>query len=469
MFWWVVDYYLTNQYGFFNKNIQYFFNNLLSNPLNKYHPVLFFSSYIFFYNINLYTNYFTNFRNFNNARKYQYTNYLNLSTKVNIYWLVISFSLYLGSWWAIQEGSWGGWWNWDASEVFGLIILTLLLVLFHLKLTPNFLLTWLLNTYYFSLVIMFVYTILQMSYSLVSHNFGLSLIGYGYVNAIFKVLLITSICLTCVVLLRVYKNYINIFNKIWHINFILSRKNFIDSYINLTYIITLLLSVSILYTYLISFNPIINNIFYTSFSLEVFNNWLYWFDFKIIIFIITLLIVTKFNSLTLLISFFFHLFSTKHIMTFMFYFSQRMQYSYVLHIMLVLLFFTSTQLNNTVYSSWSFITESWNSTLINYTRSVIRNNFFLENMYIVNTVSTLHGNNSQIVNSFFFFTTSIDSQFFELDLNTNLLRQVMYSNNFLYLFKVTIYDIASLSTDLIVIVLTVLLCYLFVTKIKIIF
>ncbi len=61
---------------------------------------------------------------------------------------------------------------------------------------------------------MFVYTILQMSYSLVSHNFGLSLIGYGYVNAIFKVLLITSICLTCVVLLRVYKNYINIFNKI---------------------------------------------------------------------------------------------------------------------------------------------------------------------------------------------------------------------------------------------------------------
>ncbi len=90
-------------------------------------------------------------------------------------------------------------------------------------------------------------------------------------------------------------------------------------------------------------------------------------------------------------------------------------------------------------------------------------------MYIVNTVSTLHGNNSQIVNSFFFFTTSIDSQFFELDLNTNLLRQVMYSNNFLYLFKVTIYDIASLSTDLIVIVLTVLLCYLFVTKIKIIF
>jgi hypothetical protein len=60
--WWVADYYLLNSYCFFFKNTQYFFNNLLTNPLNKYHPILFFTSYIFIYNSANYLNYFTNYR-----------------------------------------------------------------------------------------------------------------------------------------------------------------------------------------------------------------------------------------------------------------------------------------------------------------------------------------------------------------------------------------------------------------------
>ena len=28
----------------------------------------------------------------------------------------------MGGLWAYQEGSWGGWWDWDISEVFGLFI-----------------------------------------------------------------------------------------------------------------------------------------------------------------------------------------------------------------------------------------------------------------------------------------------------------------------------------------------------------
>ena len=47
------------------------------------------------------------------------------------YSIILTITLYFGGWWALQEGSWGGWWNWDASEVLGLITLLYLILAVH--------------------------------------------------------------------------------------------------------------------------------------------------------------------------------------------------------------------------------------------------------------------------------------------------------------------------------------------------
>ena len=85
----------------------------------------------------------------------------------------IVIALYLGSWWALQEGSWGGWWNWDSSEFFGLIIMYLLLFFFFHSKLP---LKTVYISYYFilnSLLYLFIFfLLLQLNFSIISHNFG---------------------------------------------------------------------------------------------------------------------------------------------------------------------------------------------------------------------------------------------------------------------------------------------------------
>jgi cytochrome c biogenesis factor len=190
MLFWVINYYYLNQYVYCAKNIQYHFNNLLYNPLNKYHPFLFFTTYIFIYTfIKPYCN-MINPRIFTTLYHVKFTSISYITGKVNIYWCVLLFSIYLGAWWALQEGSWGGWWNWDASEVFGLIVLTYLLTSLHSILSSFMQTVKLIYVLYASTLTLFTYGLLQMGYSVVSHNFGLSLIGYGYTQLAFTLLIV---------------------------------------------------------------------------------------------------------------------------------------------------------------------------------------------------------------------------------------------------------------------------------------
>ena len=81
-------------------------------------------------------------------------------------------ALYLGSWWALQEGSWGGWWNWDASEFLGLLVLYLILTIFHNKSNLSHVIT-LFYSIRLSLSYLFIYFfLLQLNFSIISHNFG---------------------------------------------------------------------------------------------------------------------------------------------------------------------------------------------------------------------------------------------------------------------------------------------------------
>jgi hypothetical protein len=282
MFLWINEYYMINNIQNKSLNTPYLFNNLLFNSLNKYHPVLFFLSYLYIYKTlgfgNLYNNYINN-----NWGNFTYSiNYKVMFIKnINLLWLSLFISLYLGSWWAIQEGSWGGWWNWDASEVFGLIILTFYIYVLHfyspyLKISSISIISWIM-----CLLVIILYCILQMSYTLVSHNFGLNMLDYGYVNFtlntylfMFSLVYIDTQILSLNCLIKEYL-YSRINSLILvNLNLKLKTKTNFFKYI---------LLFVVLYLYLISFNPIINNVFWTTFTIEVFNNWFSYVSIKLIL------------------------------------------------------------------------------------------------------------------------------------------------------------------------------------------
>ena len=134
------------------------YNLLLNNSINKIHPLMIYLAW-FSTLILLITN-------LKVLYKKCYTTSILLFFK-----LIIFISLFLGGWWAYQEGSWGGWWNWDPSEMFGLLILLSLVLLTHSPTYKSYSVN-----YYVKVLIsyMFIYYIfLQLNFSLLSHNFGI--------------------------------------------------------------------------------------------------------------------------------------------------------------------------------------------------------------------------------------------------------------------------------------------------------
>jgi len=142
-------------------------NMLLLNSINKIHPLILYLCLFFFI-----TSFFNIFNLIvNSKQKDSCLNFFSLYTLKNkVFYSIIT--LFLGSWWAIQEGSWGGWWNWDFSEVFGLLIFAKLVVLLHSRFcfkSFNLNLIFYLST--ISVLFLF-YISIQINFSYVSHNFG---------------------------------------------------------------------------------------------------------------------------------------------------------------------------------------------------------------------------------------------------------------------------------------------------------
>lgn len=191
----VLDYWLMSikEYDLFicSDNI----NILLLNSINKYHPLVFYYSALLsavFSSIILYFNIYTCRIVFaGGSLMYKIADYISFN------FILINFTLFLGSWWALQEGSWGGWWNWDPSEVFGMVIMLFIIVSMHYYSRGNFG-----NSYRYSFMSYFIlslllYIFIQLNFNLVSHNFGIR--GSQFVNTvqffslIFLVLILKSV------------------------------------------------------------------------------------------------------------------------------------------------------------------------------------------------------------------------------------------------------------------------------------
>jgi hypothetical protein len=162
--------FLTSNYLIGISTLNYWdFNNLLTNNLNKYHPHIFYVSTILCILISTFESLYAA------STKWSFsTPYLAALLKNLMYLagLINVFALFLGSWWAFQEGTWGGWWNWDPSEVLGLIVFVISLVgLHHFTSNPQSL-TLIIKLKLGVSLLVLAYFFTQLNFDLVSHNFG---------------------------------------------------------------------------------------------------------------------------------------------------------------------------------------------------------------------------------------------------------------------------------------------------------
>jgi len=352
-----LDYYtlntVLNKFSTFNKLI----NNLLSNKFNKIHPLLFYTTVTLILYVNI-------------IKK----------NKVYLYFIffIIWVSLLLGSWWALQEGSWGGWWNWDASEVFGLIIFFYSIVLLHTnsKLSLNF--------YYrqtmllYLLLIYLFYILLQLNFSIASHNFGNFSAGnylYKSYALIIFVILIIFIVIICTNL-AYNLNYIYIFYKndilfkLWIRKFFYYFKWFFFVFI-----------IYILYnSYLIILNnfPIFINLFLIKTNFKIYRTYL------VYIYILFFLFLRGKSYLYILNSLIFSLYNNFFILINVKKINNKYFLRNIHYLVLLLLYFNFNILWKSALCFYD---------LTYYSNKVVNNNFFYYNY-----------NNLTLDNSYFFVT-----------------------------------------------------------------
>nr|QCU82633.1 hypothetical protein [Pseudourostyla cristata] len=164
-----------------------YINEFLLNNFNKYHPFLFYYT-ICVYIITIIINF-----NFFFFKKLFYLEHKLKSFKLltNSLIIVNIWLLLLGSWWAYQEGSWGGWWNWDASEFLGLNFFAAVLIIFHYNYNYIYFKTINFNWTLMVIQTLIVYLSIQINFEITSHNFGIKfLYFFNNINLLFNSIII---------------------------------------------------------------------------------------------------------------------------------------------------------------------------------------------------------------------------------------------------------------------------------------
>lgn len=116
-------------------------NPLLDNAINLIHPVLTFltiSHLLFILWIN--SSYLNLYLKFNTPpHLHVKSNRLLFARNYDfLFWNIVNLiTLILGAWWAMQTGTWEGWWAWDESEINLLFIACLTTIVIHFKHTKN--------------------------------------------------------------------------------------------------------------------------------------------------------------------------------------------------------------------------------------------------------------------------------------------------------------------------------------------
>ncbi len=392
--------------NFYNSNIvnyhslvfQEGLNTLLLNSINKIHPALLYTStYIFFLVL------FTISANVTHKQQYCSFMLLNFIKPIKYLIYISILTLFLGSWWATQEGSWGGWWNWDTSEVFGLLILFKILLYFHRNIFLNSLkLHWIHTLISFYILLSF-YLFMQLNFNLISHNFGFHIskfinIEVFLLNLLFLIFIFTKI--------KVSKYRIYIFYYLYPVKKnVQSLTNVIFFIINVIFFITTL--------------SLINDFFWINFTLNFFNSYTN-FNFIICIMIIFLFISFKSNRFNYILFYFLMLSNPLHYV-YIYLKNFKKTSIFVLHYLIFFSLLLTTTYHNITLNNWL------NLHLVGFKSNVNTINYDMKNLWF---------QGSLILNS-----TSFEGKEFNLNLVSSILVQNFYPIEFNTMFIITIVDI----------------------------
>ena len=179
-------------------------NTLLLNSLNKYHPMLFYIAAAF----TLIAAVKLNTANRPFLPLFLFTEIQGLGELNRVSTRLLTVALALGAWWAFQEGTWGGWWNWDSSEAFGYFILLSYLLNVHVSLKffhcSRLTTLWQVTLIYVSIF----YFVLQLSFDIVSHNFGAKFFFFFSSNL--------SLIFTTAILLNLTRKHYQKEQQLWY-------------------------------------------------------------------------------------------------------------------------------------------------------------------------------------------------------------------------------------------------------------
>jgi len=422
-------------YAFLNLNGNYVlthaenFNNLLSNSVNKYHPGIFYVSSLpviltlWLYNI-LTTDYTLSF-NTNSVRRM----YL-LSAKTNL--ILVVFTLFLGGWWALQEGSWGGWWNWDPSEVFGLMFIFLYAWQLHqpfIKSKVYYILATNIIIFY---GILLIYFFIQLNFDLVSHNFGTKTDQFIDATQFYELNLFFILNLA---LLHIYSNHRYIFTLPG-----LYRDYYITNYRQINALGLWIIATGFIITWslLSSFLPLLNDFLWKIFNTNITNsvpNWTY------LNLLLLLLIYIYFwqPGPTLVFTWLYYipLFSYQNVNLTTSY--VKLSVITVLHLAIILALNTSIINSIFVSSMWSLqplsLSNSSLNTCLYYYETVKLNNNFIELNHFLLTNSSL-----TTTFNFLLFDTSSEVYAFVLHIYADLQQQSLILGSLFYNYTINTYD-----------------------------
>jgi hypothetical protein len=270
--------------NFQNENL----NTLLTNSINKYHPLIFYISIVF-----LVRSFYDSWQQFYVHSNNEIIKTIDDNLKTPIFTQTLILTMSLGGWWALQEGSWGGWWNWDPSETFGLTLLIFYITNLHNWMARR-LWIWNRSILKIKVTIFFMfYLLIQLNFDLISHNFGTR--THQFVNSYYSYLI--GLIVSTLIL------SINTSNLAWLI--FEARKFMTKFFVWTTTLITILsvveLFINSIWT-LLNFN-IINfnlNLQYLVFLL-VCSLIIYFFEINIFVIIFLLLVPSTFQSFKLIL------------------------------------------------------------------------------------------------------------------------------------------------------------------------
>lgn len=257
----IFDYMISNQNLFISTYSSSGLNTLLTNVLNRYHPLVFYLSTFL-----LLTWFFFTFASPPQHFYFWFESSCFSSTCVQWITLFVNLTaLWMGSWWALQEGTWGGWWNWDSSEVFGLFVTLVILSTTHSKtLTRNLEYTRA-KTIILAAIFVASYVFIQLNFELVSHNFG-SKFFFFFNNNLFFIQLLVLLTLALIhtytsILLSKRDNDLLCYSLKRHLSSFKSKS-----------ILRLLPSFVLSLWVLISYKPLLNYFLWNFFDLNFFNS-----------------------------------------------------------------------------------------------------------------------------------------------------------------------------------------------------